>query len=116
MSTHTTIRKVIAAVAVSTAIGLTSLAGGAASADGPKPCRECLYYDITLVNATVANNAAAKGTLTSAPSNANTPMIFQALVTNEQVKDSAPATSDDAPTEEVAFYYNRIAFNYAASK
>jgi hypothetical protein len=34
MNTHT-IRKVFAAAAISTAIGFTSLAGGAASADGP---------------------------------------------------------------------------------
>jgi hypothetical protein len=29
---------------------------------------------------------------------------------------STSGDADDRPTEEVAFYYNKIAFNYAATK
>ena len=29
---------------------------------------------------------------------------------------STSGDADDQPTEEVAFYYNRIAFNYASTK
>ncbi len=58
MRIHTTLLKAFAAaaIAISTAIGLTSLAGGAASADGPKPGREAVYYTITLTNGTVAES------------------------------------------------------------
>lgn len=59
MSQHNTFRKVIAAAAISTAIGLTSLAGGAASADGPKAGSEVLVYTITLTNATVVGTPAS---------------------------------------------------------
>jgi hypothetical protein len=92
MSNYATIRKATAAVALSTAIGLTSLVGGAASADGP--------------SLTGSSTVCA-------------PKLFYALTHNESARPGCPAplqASDDRPTEEVAFYYNRIAFNYAASK
>lgn len=101
MKKHTTFRKVIAAAVVSTAIGLTSLVGGTASAEGP-----------SLTGA-------------SAPKH-NVPMLYQALTKNESMpatgqvipsKNVVPQQAgNDRPTEELAFYYNRIAFNYAASK
>jgi hypothetical protein len=53
MSTHITFRKAIAAVALSTAIGLTSLVGGSAFADGPCSVpSEPIYWTITLENST----------------------------------------------------------------
>jgi hypothetical protein len=81
MSKHSTIRKVIVATVVSSAIALTSLAGGGVSADGPSSSgkERIPYMHIVLVNA------------------------------------NATPAGDDRPTEEVAFYYNRIAFNYATS-
>jgi hypothetical protein len=72
MNTQSAIRKVFAAAAISTAIGLTSLVGGAASADGSKPGTEVHYYTITLTNANVANTGVAQGQLTSAPATPQT--------------------------------------------
>ena len=65
MNTQSAIRRVFAAAAISTAIGLTSLAAGAASADGYKP--DVHYYTITLTNPRVANTGAVHGQLTSTP-------------------------------------------------
>jgi hypothetical protein len=85
MSKHNTFRKVIAAMAISSAIGLTSLVGGAASADGPSSSGK-------MVN------------------------VYSYILTNSTVANTGPSQQAGGPIEEVAFYYNRIAFNYAASK
>jgi hypothetical protein len=64
MSTQSTIRKVIAATAISAAIGLTSLVGGAASADGPSSSGKMVNVSsYILTNATVANTGASQTTL-----------------------------------------------------
>lgn len=60
MSTQSTIRKVIAATAISAVVGLTSLVGGAASADGPSSSGKMVnVYSIILTNATVSADGAS---------------------------------------------------------
>lgn len=96
MSKHSTIRKLIAAAAISTSIGLTSLAGGAASADGPKRSTEAVYFTITLTNGHMA------------PTNASFPVLHQVVARNDTIKSGGPAPL--TPTEEL---YGNYHFNHA---
>ena len=89
MSKHNTFRKVIAAAAIASAIGLTSLAGGVVSADGP---------------------SLSDGTQVEAKKPGRT--TFANIV----LERGATLPSAETPTEQVIFYYTRIAFNYASSK
>lgn len=73
MSNYSTIRQVIAAAAISAAIGLTSLTGGSASADGA----EKHYLVITLKDAYV-----------TAPT-AGAPLIARPLARNAVIDGSA---------------------------
>jgi hypothetical protein len=78
MNIQSIIRKAFTAAAISSAIGLTSVAGGAASADGPK--WEPHIYTIAVFNTSVGNTGAAQGQLTGTPATPQTvSFIFEKI-------------------------------------